>query len=259
MDITLEGANVLITGAGRGVGRTIAHALAEHGASTIFVNDVDSDRAASVADEVTALGAKGIPAVTDVTDRAAVQGMVDATYAHGGVDVLVNNAGNMGTDRLPEYGRFWQQGPDTWMPFVQVNLFGPINCTHAVLPQMIDRESTGRIITIVSDAGRIGEAGLEVYSAAKAGAAGFTRSIARAVGRYGITANNVSLSATRTPGVADQVADEQTVDRLLTRYAIRRLGEPDDAAAVVLLLASSAASWITGQTYAVNGGYAITP
>jgi 3-oxoacyl-[acyl-carrier protein] reductase len=113
----------------------------------------------------------------------------------------------------------------------------------------------GRVVTVISDAGRVGEPGLEIYAAAKAGAAGFTRALAKGVGRDLITANCVSLAATRTPFVEEALSDEERAARQLRRYAIRRFGEPEDAAAMILFLCSGAAGWITGQTIPVNGGY----
>lgn len=260
MDIfDLGGANALVTGAGQGVGRAIALLLARHGAGAVLVNDVDPDRAAKVASEVDEAGAVGIPAVADVTDRVAVAGMVELAAACGGIDIVVNNAGNMGADPSQvERGNFWEIGPRVWSAYIDVNLFGPMNCTHAVLPTMIARGKGGRLITIISDAGRVGEPGLEAYSAAKAGAAGFTRAIAKAVGRYGITANNVAIAATRTPTTEPGFSDAERMKKALSHYVVRRVGEPEDVAAVVLLLASPASSWVTGQTYAVNGGYSFS-
>ena len=112
----------------------------------------------------------------------------------------------------------------------------------------------GRVITVISDAGRVGEPNLAVYSAAKAGAAAL-RALAKAVGRYNVTVNCVALASMRTPGVATATENADLVKSMLRSYVIRRLGEPDDAANLILFLASDAAAWITGQTYPVNGGY----
>jgi 3-oxoacyl-[acyl-carrier protein] reductase len=111
------------------------------------------------------------------------------------------------------------------------------------------------VVTTISDAGRVGEPNLVVYGGAKAGAAGFSRGLAKAVGRHGITVNCVSLGSIDTPGVAALNADPAVVEKSLRRYVIRRIGRPDDVAGLVLFLASESASWITGQTYPVNGGY----
>ena len=258
MDVfDLQGATTLVTGAGQGVGRAIALRFAQSNAGAVVVNDVDLGRAEQVAHEVEAFGAKAVAVVADVTDFPSVSGMVDDAVAQfGGVDVLVNNAGNFGADpSRVQQGAFWEIAPENWDPVVAVNLYGPMNCTRAVLPSMIERATGGRLITIISDAGRVGEPGLEAYSAAKAGAAGFTRAVAKSVARYGVTANNVAIAATRTPTTAGGLDDEQRLKKLLSHYVVRRVGEPDDIAPVVLLLASPASSWITGQTYPVNGGY----
>jgi len=129
-----------------------------------------------------------------------------------------------------------------------------LNCTRAALPGMIER-GYGRIVTVISDAGRVGEPNLEIYSGAKAGAAGFIRAIAKAVGRYSVTANCVALGTTRTPATAPALEVEEHAKKVLRHYPIRRLGEPEDAANMVLFLASDASSWMTGQTIPVNGGY----
>jgi 3-oxoacyl-[acyl-carrier protein] reductase len=120
------------------------------------------------------------------------------------------------------------------------------------------KQGKGRIVTIVSDAGRVGEARLVAYSAAKAGAAGFVRALARETGRYGITANAVSLSTLEPPleePVKSEFLASERAKAHVSRYVIRRFGKPDDVASMVLFLCSDAAAWITGQTYPVNGGY----
>jgi len=122
---------------------------------------------------------------------------------------------------------------------------------------MIEARNGGRLITIISDAGRTGEAGLEAYSAAKAGAAGLMRALARSVGRFDITANCVAIATTNTPAVQAMTANEELMKRVLKNYIIRRVGEPSDIAAMVTFLASPSAGWTTGQTYPVNGGFSV--
>lgn len=251
----LEQAVAVVTGAGQGVGREIALTLARNNAA-VAVNDVHTERAQAVVDEIAALGSKAVVATADVTDYAAVKDMVaQVSETLGTVSVLVNNAGNAGADPAAvEQGAFWELDPATWDRFVQVNLYGAMNCTHAVLPAMMQR-GDGRLVTIISDAGRVGEPGLEAYSAAKAGAAGFTRAIARAVGRYGITANNISIATTQTPTTEAALQDPELTKKMMSRYVIRRPGQPTDISPLALLLCSPASSWMTGQTLPVNGGF----
>ncbi|MGY3696509.1 2-hydroxycyclohexanecarboxyl-CoA dehydrogenase [Bradyrhizobium sp. USDA 3240] len=255
--LDLNGKVTLITGAGQGVGRQIALHFAAHNAAGIVVNDYILDRAELVAREITAAGGKAVAVQADVTDLASVKAMVDkAEQAFGPVDVLVNNAGNAGATPDPDARKpFWETGPEVWNSFIGVNLYGVINCASACIPQMIERKG-GRIVTIISDAGRAGEAGLEVYSGAKAGAAGFTRAVARSLGRYNITANCVAIAATLTPAIEARLkADPERQKKMMEKYVIRRPGLPSDVANMVLFLASDASAWITGQTYPVNGGF----
>jgi 2-hydroxycyclohexanecarboxyl-CoA dehydrogenase len=253
--LDLGGRTALVTGAGQGVGAAIARHLAAHGAQVV-VNDVVAERAEAVADEIRAAGAKAIGLAADVTDLDSVHGLVQRAAGElGQPDVLVNNAGNAGADPSVLTGRpFWETDPVEWQAFLGVNLYGVLNCARAALPGMVAAGSGGRMITIISDAGRVGERGMETYSAAKAGAAGLTRALARSLGKHEITANCIAIAATRTPTI-EPFLSEDLVRKTLRGYVIRRIGEPDDVAAMATFLASPAASWITGQTYPVNGGF----
>jgi 2-hydroxycyclohexanecarboxyl-CoA dehydrogenase len=254
--LDLRGRTVFITGAGQGVGRQAALYCAENNAGAVAVNDFVRERAETVAAEIEALGCRAIALQGDVTDYHTVDRMAQhALSALGRIDILVNNAGNAGpTSSLADLTPFWESDPEEWSRWFGTNLYGVLNTCRAILPSMMENKY-GRIITVVSDAGRVGEGHLAVYSAAKAGAAGFMRSIAKASGRFDITANCVSLGGIKTPGVQGLIPDEESIKRALKHYVVRRLGEPDDAAGMILFLASDAASWITGQTYPVNGGY----
>ncbi|WP_354675446.1 SDR family NAD(P)-dependent oxidoreductase [Cupriavidus alkaliphilus] len=254
----LDGKIAAVTGAGQGVGREVALHFARSGARAVIVNDFYAERAHAVVQEIAALGVNAVAAVCDVTDQAQVRA-VFAQAAHeagGSIDILVNNAGNSGVNPDPEARKhFWEVGEAAWDSFIRVNFYGVINCTAAVVPGMIEK-SAGRLITIISDAGRVGEPNLEIYSGAKAGAAGFMRGAARALGRYNITANCVAISATATPAIAARLeADPDRKKKMLSNYVIRRVGQPEDVANMVLFLASGSSSWITGQTYPVNGGF----
>ena len=243
-----------MTGAGQGVGRAMVLAFAAAGAEVV-VNDVSSDRAESVVSEVGVLGGSALPAVFDVTDNAAV---MHAVATIGDIDVLVNNAGNGGTAGFGVRGPFAESEPADWEPYLQVNLYGALHCARAVLPGMI-ANGWGRLITIVSDAGRTGDAHLAVYSAAKAGAAGSPGHCARENGRHGVTANNIVLGTMRTPQTEPLWADPDSsqAKAILRNYIVRRPGLPDEVAPLAVFLASPYGAWITGQTYPVNGGFSL--
>ena len=252
--IDLEGQRALVTGAGQGIGRVIALTLAEAGAMVV-VNDVVPAHADSVVEEIVSAGGRADALPFDVTDFAEVASTI-GTY--GDVSLLVNNAGNAGAEGLVSITDFVDSDPEDWAKYFAVNLFGTMHCMHAVLPSMI-RAGGGRIVTLVSDAARNGDAKVAAYAAAKAGAAGVCRSIAREVGRHGITVNCVSLGSIETPAKAAARAEipgaKERERKMLGAYVIRRPGTPEDVAGLVAYLASPLASWITGQTYPVNGGY----
>ncbi len=257
--LDLGGQAALVTGAGQGAGRAIALALAQHNAGGVAVNDFVLERAAAVAAEIEALGVRAVPVQADVGDHASVTVAFEkARAALGPITLLVNNAGNAGP--AATMGRspfFWETQPADWDRFFRTNLHGVMNCCHVALPEMV-AQRRGRMVTIVSDSGRVGEARLTAYGAAKAGAAGFVRSIAKEAGRFGITSNAISLSALEPPMDEERLAQFVTSDRSkaqLAHYTIRRFGKPSDVAGMALFLCSDAASWITGQTYPVNGGY----
>ena len=251
--LDLTGKTALVTGGGQGVGRQAALHLAAQGANVI-VNDFFADRAQLVAEEIGLDRALGLAA--DVTDFSSVCAMErTANHRFGSVHILVNNAGNAGISQEVLSGRpFWEQDPVEWDPWIGVNFVGVLNCCRVFIPQMITGGG-GAIVNVISDAGRVGEANLEVYSGAKAGAAGFTRAIARTVGRFNIRANCVAISATRTPTTERAFNNPDFAKRALAKYVLRRFGEPDDVANMILFLAADASSWVTGQTYPVNGGF----
>lgn len=259
--LDLGGQVALVTGAGQGAGRGIALMLARHGAGGVAVNDFVLERAEAVAEEIRALGVKAAAVQADVSDLESVRAMAaKATAELGPVTILVNNAGMAGPNaQLRPRDVFWDEDPAEWGKYLGTNLYGVFNCCHALLPGMV-AQKRGRIVTITSDAGRAGEPRQAVYSAAKAGAAGFVRSIAKEAGRYGITSNAIALSSLEFPMSEEEREKFYQLDQIktqLSRYVIRRYGKPDEVAALTLFLCSDMAGWITGQTYPLNGGYTL--
>ncbi|MBI3993687.1 MAG: SDR family oxidoreductase [Candidatus Lambdaproteobacteria bacterium] len=257
--LDLKGRIGLVTGAGQGVGRQIALHFAAHRAGGVVVNDFYRERAEAVVREVQAAGVKALAVVGDISDYQAVQQMArQAEQTFGRVDILVNNAGNAGpvTD-ISSIPPFLESDPASWQTWFGTNLFGVLNLSRALVGGMVQR-GYGRVITVISDAGRVGEPHLAVYSAAKAGAAGFMRALAKGVGRANVTVNCVAPGTIQTPATAGLLEDQETLRKILRLYMIRRLGEPSDIANMVLFLASDAAGWVTGQTFPVNGGYSVS-
>lgn len=254
----LTGKVVLITGAGQGVGRGIALAFAAAGADAVIINDLVTERAEAVAAEVDELGSKGVPGVGNVASWEDMERVVNA--AGRPVSILVNNAGvpPMDAQAATRGGgkKFVDSGPADWKVWMDVNVMGAFIATRLCLPGMID-EGWGRVVNIISDASRTGERGMVAYGAAKAAVAGMSRSLAKEVGRKGVTVNSIAIGATVTPTVQEGVSQE-ILESISGLYPVGRLGMPDDISPAALMLASEAGAWITGQTLAVNGGYSVT-
>ena len=224
-------------------------------APEIWINDLDRARADAVCGEIEAEGGVAQPVIADVCDGDTVAAMYQTT---GPLDILVNNAGS--GVRSWSDGRllvpFVESGPADWDPVIRVNLAGVLHVTRAYLPAMLDAR-WGRILVIVSDAGRRGERRQVVYGAAKAAAMGFVRGLAAEVGRDGVTVNCISLGSMKHAALADAVEADPALETKLARaYPVGRLGRVEDPAPLAVLLCSDAGEWITGQVYPVDGGYA---
>src|SRR6476646_1180194 len=249
MDLALNGRIALVTGAARDVGREIALTLAAEGAA-VAVNYLSSaTEAEAVVSEIAAKGGKAKAYKADVSDYAAVKGMVDAVVKDfGGLNILVNNAG------LAKRQRFNDTTPNDWKKQIDICLYGAIHCCHAAVPHL-ESAKNGRIISVIGDSSRIGESGLAIVAAARAGVVALMKSLAREFGRSGTTANTVSLGLVET--AHDRAWVEENRDKLTRFYPVRRRGMPDDIAPAVALLASPRAGWITGQTLSISGGFSM--
>ncbi len=239
----LEGQRALVTGGASGIGAATVRRLAAEGAHVV-VADLNADGARDVAGEVS-----GDHVEMDVADVDSVRAAVAQS---GRIDVLVNNAG---TDR---FSFFTKSDPELWDFVLGVNLRGVLAVTHAVLPGMQERGG-GAIVSVASEAGRVGSQGSAVYSAAKAGVIGFTKAIARESARFGVRANAVAPGPIETPllGGAEATLGEigaRLKQGMIDATVMRRIGEPDEVAAAIVYLASPDASYVTGQTLNVSGG-----
>lgn len=239
----------LVSGAGRGIGRAIAVALAGAG-HAVAVGDLRAIESNETVDMIRKAGGKAVYVELDVADTVSVAGAVERTVAQlGPVDVLVNNAG------WDELKPFVATDEAFWRKVVEINYLGTLRMIHAVLPGMLERK-WGRVISIGSDAARVGSSFEAVYSGAKGAIVSFTKTLAREAARKGVTANTVCPGPTRTPGF-ESVMDPtnlKLLEAMVKAVPMGRLGEPEDVAAAVAFLASEQAGFITGQTLSVSGG-----
>ena len=249
MDLALDGKVALVTGSARDVGREIALTLAAEGAA-VAVNYLSSAaEAEAVVGEINGQRGKAKAYKADVADYAGVKGMVDAVVKDfGGLNILVNNAG------LAKRQRFNDTTPDDWKKQIDICLYGAIHCCHAAAPHL-EGGKNGRIVSVIGDSSRVGESGLAIVAAARAGVVALMKSLAREFGRSGTTANTVSLGLVET--AHDRAWVEENREKLVRLYPVRRLGMPDDIAPAVALLASPRSGWITGQVLSISGGFSM--
>lgn len=235
----------VVTGGASGIGQATAEALAQEGA-TVCIGDVARDRGEAAAAAIRKSGRKAEYFYLDLTNADSINAFKDAVLnKFGRVDILVNGAGWGKTSPFVE-------GDDAfWEKVINLNFVGPMRLTKALLPQMMERKS-GRIVSISSDAGRVGSLGETVYSGAKAGLIGFTKGLAREGARYNVTANCVCPGPTDTPLLA--AVPEKYREAFIKAIPMRRFGKPQEVAAAVAYFAAPEAEYVTGQVLSVSGG-----
>ena len=243
--MTLEGKIAVVTGAGSGIGRATAEALAAAGA-TVVCADINRETGEETAAALRAAGGRADYRPVDLTDAGSIEAFAQEVAAkHGAVDVLVNGAG---------WGKthpFWEGTPELWERVIALNFVGPMRLTRALLPAMIERGS-GKIVNISSDAGRVGSLGETVYAGAKGGLIAFTKSLARETARYNINVNCVCPGPTETPLLF--AVPEKHLEAFKKAIPFRRFAKPTEVAAAVVFFASDQSSYVTGQVLSVSGG-----
>ncbi len=242
----LEGKTAVVTGGASGIGRATAETLAAAGAQVV-IGDLDQDKGATVAAAIRNGGGKASYFPLDVTSQDSVAAFAANVEGQGlEVDIVVNVAG---------WGKiqpFMENSPDFWRKVIDLNLLGPVLVTHAFLGGMIARGRGGKVVTVASDAGRVGSGGETVYAGAKGGAIAFGKSLAREMARYKINVNSVCPGPTDTPLLA--AVPEKHQEAFIKATPMRRLGKPKEIADAVLFFASSESDFITGQVLSVSGG-----
>ncbi len=251
MNLGIDGKVALVTGAARDVGREIALALAADGASVAVNYNSSADQANAVVAEIEAAGSTAKAYKCDVADADAVQAMAAEIEADlGPIQILVNNAG------LVEPRPFVETGPEEWQRQIDVGLYGVIHCCHAVGQRMIANGNGGRIVNIAGDSARVGEKRLAVTAASRGGVLALSKSLAKEFGAAGITVNAVAFGLIETSHSNKDWLDQHR-DRIVRNYPLGRIGVPEDVSPMVAFLCSAGASWITGQTISVSGGYSM--
>lgn len=248
----LKGKVVVITGGGGGIGAATCRRFAEEGARVV-VSDINAKAAGVVVEAVQAAGGDAVAMTADLTDFAATgKAVTDIEASFGAIDILVNNAG------WDIFTPFLKSEPDFWSKLIDINLRSVLNITKPVLASMVARGHQGRIVSIGSDAARVGSSGEAVYAACKAGIIAFSKTLAREHARHGITFNVVCPGVTETAmleSFMEAAGDKEKLRSAFTKAVpLGRMGRPDDLPGAILFFASDDAAFITGQVISVSGG-----
>lgn len=263
MDLGLKGKVAIVTGAGAGISKATAILLAEEGAKVV-VAEFDESRGKATVEQIKDKGGQSLFFKTDVADWSQVEQLVAVTLKEfGQIDIMANVVGAWRINYFTKMPR------EDWDIEIKVNFIGTLNCCRAVIDHMIARKA-GCIINTGSDAGRVGEPNQPVYSGAKAAVIGFTRALAKDVGRYGIRVNCVCPGMTRVERRVEMeekmqreepekwAAYQENYKKIMKLYPLRKEGKPEDLASMIVFLASDIrAGHVTGQTISVNGGYSM--
>jgi 2-hydroxycyclohexanecarboxyl-CoA dehydrogenase len=245
----ISGKRVVVTGCASGIGRATAKQFAGAGA-IVYGGDVNEKGGLATIEEIKAAGGRAEFVALDLFEPATIDAFVDAVKSKSGdvIDVIASVAG------WERVGPFLENTPDFWDKVIAINYVGPVRMIHRFLPGMIERNAGGRIITIASDAGRVGSMGETFYSGSKGALIAFTKGLAREVARYGINCNCIAPGPTDTPLFHEGIQNPKLREALIKAIPMRRLAKTIEVANAILFFASPAAGFMTGQTVSVSGG-----
>ena len=237
---------VIITGAGSGIGRATSHSFAKEGAVSVIA-ELKAETGEKVTEEIKSSGGKALAVKCDVSKREDALNVVKKVIdEYGRIDILVNNAALT----TMSFKHFGDTDPEEWEREIAVDWLGVLNCCHSVIPHMI-KQNCGKIVSITSDASKISTPRQAVYSGNKAAIAGFSRTLAGELAKYGINVNCVAPGTVNTPAIQGL---GKVIEKMILGVPKKRLAEPEEIANMVMFLCSEEADYITGQHYSVSGG-----